>query len=171
MIRKEEVFKIGVLGKPHGVRGEISFAFTDDVFDRTEECGYLVLLLDGILVPFFMEEYRFRSGSSALVKFEGVDTSEQARRLSNVEVYYPLEYVEEGDEMFSWEFFSGFRVYDVHHGDLGHIVGVDDSTVNVLFMIEKDGKEILLPAHEEFVVGIDRDAKVLDVEVPDGLLD
>ena len=171
MIRKEEVFKIGVLGKPHGIKGEISFAFTDDAFDRTEECDYLVLLLDGILVPFFMEEYRFRSDNSALVKFEGIETSEQARRLSNVEVYFPLKYVEEGDEMASWEFFVGFRVHDVHHGDLGCITGVNDSTMNVLFMIEKNGKEILLPAHEEFILGIDRDAKVLDVEVPDGLLD
>ena len=35
MIKEEDVYKIGRLGKTHGVRGEISFLFDDDVFDRT----------------------------------------------------------------------------------------------------------------------------------------
>ena len=36
MIREEEVYRIGRLGKTHGVRGEISFLFDDDVFDRVD---------------------------------------------------------------------------------------------------------------------------------------
>ena len=93
MIRKEEVFKIGIINKPHGVKGEVSFTFTDDIFDRVD-AEYLVLLLDGILVPFFFEEYRFRSDTVALVKFEGIDTAEQARRLTNVEVYFPKKFMD-----------------------------------------------------------------------------
>ena len=54
MIKAEEVYKIGKLGKPHGLKGEINFLFDDDVFDRTD-ADYLVLEVDGILVPFFME--------------------------------------------------------------------------------------------------------------------
>lgn len=65
MIRQEEVFKIGKIGKPHGVKGEVSLMFEDDVFDRVD-ADYLVLLIDGILVPFFFEEYRFKSGETAL---------------------------------------------------------------------------------------------------------
>lgn len=170
MIRKEEVFKIGVLNKPHGVKGEIGFTFTDDVFDRVD-CDYLILLLDGILVPFFIEEYRFRSDNVALVKFEGIDTAERARRFSNVEVYFPSKYLEEEDGISSWNFFVGFQVEDISHGNLGEITHVDDSTVNVLFVIERDGREILLPAHEEFIRGLDKKKKLLTVEIPDGLLE
>ena len=36
MIRKEEVFKIGKIGKPHGVKGEVGLRFSDDVFDRVD---------------------------------------------------------------------------------------------------------------------------------------
>ena len=36
MIKKDEVFKIGVFNKPHGVKGELSFTFTDDIFDRVD---------------------------------------------------------------------------------------------------------------------------------------
>ena len=114
MIRKEEVFKIGIINKPHGVKGEVSFTFTDDIFDRVD-CDYLILLLDGILVPFFIEEYRFRSDNAALVKFEGIDTAEKARGFTNVEVYFPKKYMEEQDEITSWNFFVGFKVHDCSH--------------------------------------------------------
>ena len=170
MIRKEEVFKIGVINKPHGVKGEVSFTFTDDIFDRVD-CDYLILLMDGILVPFFMEEYRFRSDTVALVKFEGIDTAEQARKFTNVEVYFPKKFMDEQEDVTSWNFFIGFRVEDVHHGYLGEITDVDDTTINVLFSIEKDGEELLLPAHEEFIIDLDREKKVMKVDVPDGLIE
>ena len=48
MIQKEEVYKIGLFNKPHGIHGELQFTFTDDIFDRVD-CDYLVCLLDGIL--------------------------------------------------------------------------------------------------------------------------
>ena len=52
MIKREEVYKIGIFNKPHGIHGELSFTFTDDIFDRVE-AEYLICLLDGILVPFW----------------------------------------------------------------------------------------------------------------------
>lgn len=76
MIRRDEVYKIGKLGKPHGVKGEITFAITDDVFDRVD-AEYLVLDIDGILVPFYLEEYRFKNDENVLVKFEDIDTQER----------------------------------------------------------------------------------------------
>lgn len=171
MIKKEEVFKIGIINKPHGVKGEVSFTFTDDIFDRVEDCDYLVLLLDGILVPFFIEEYRFRSDNVALVKFEGIDSTEKARALTNVEVYYPVKFMDDQEEISSWNYFIGFRVEDIHHGCLGTVVDVDDATMNVLFVIENGDEEVLLPAHEEFILDIDRKKKILKVDIPDGLLD
>lgn len=170
MIRKEEVYKIGIFNKPHGIHGELSFTFTDDIFDRVD-CDYLICLLDGILVPFFIEEYRFRSDSTALVKLEGIDTAERARMFTNVEVYFPVKFAEEaGPGEASWDFFVGFLVEDVNHGKLGKVVDVDTSTVNTLFVIEHDGEELLLPAQEEFIVGIDRQHKLMTVDVPEGLL-
>lgn len=171
MIKKEEVFKIGIINKPHGVKGEVSFTFTDDIFDRVEDCDYLVLLLDGILVPFFIEEYRFRSDNVALVKFEGIDSTEKARTLTNVEVYYPVKFMDDQEEISSWNYFIGFRVEDIHRGCLGTVVDVDDATMNVLFVIENGDEEVLLPAHEEFILDIDRKKKILKVDIPDGLLD
>ena len=85
MIKQEEVYRIGRLGKAHGVKGEVSFQFDDDIFDQTD-ADYLVLDIDGILVPFFMEEYRFRNDSVCLVKFCDIDTQQQASELTGCDV-------------------------------------------------------------------------------------
>lgn len=172
MIKKEEVYKIGIFNKPHGIHGELQFTFTDDIFDRVDG-DYLVCLLDGILVPFFIEEYRFRSDSTALVKLEGVDTAERARMFTNVEVYFPVKHAAEADDgELSWNFFVGFRMEDVHSGFLGEVTDVDTATVNTLFVVERseDGSELLVPAQEEFIVEIDQERRVITVDLPQGLL-
>ena len=65
----------------------------------------------------------------------------------------------------------GFKVEDVNHGELGEIVAVDDSTMNVHFLpLRKGGEELLLPAHEEFITKLDKKKRLLTVEVPDGLI-
>ena len=87
MIRKEDCYRIGRIGKTHGVKGEVTFQVTDDVFDRAD-ADYLILEVDGILVPFFMEEYRFRSDSVVLVKFCDIDTQERAAELTNCDVWF-----------------------------------------------------------------------------------
>ena len=171
MIKKEEVYKIGLFNKPHGIHGELQFTFTDDIFDRVD-CDYLICLLDGIFVPFFIEEYRFRSDSTALVKLEGIDTAERARMFTNVEVYFQVKHAEEAEDgELSWNFFVGFRMEDVRHGELGEVVEVDTTTVNTLFVVEQeDGEELLIPAQEEFIVEINQEKKLITVELPEGLL-
>lgn len=170
MIRKEDVYKIGIFNKPHGIHGELSFTFTDDIFDRVE-AEYLICLLDGILVPFFLEEYRFRSDTTALVKLEGVDTAERARMFTNIEVYFPAKHAEAAAPgELSWDFFVGFRIEEVHRGELGEVTDVDTTTINTLFVVDYKGEELLIPAQEDFIVGIDQKQRVITVDLPEGLL-
>ena len=172
MIKKEEVYRIGIFNKPHGVKGDLQFSFTDDIFDRVE-ADYLICLMDGIFVPFYIEEYRFRSDSAALMKLEGVDSAEQARRFTNVEVYFPISHTEmmEPDEL-SWDFFVGFRVEEVNQGHLGEVEEVDTSTPNTLFVVnDGNANEWLIPACEEFIVDMDTTHRVLTLSLPEGLID
>lgn len=160
-----------MFNKPHGIHGELQFTFNDDIFDRVE-AEYLVCLLDGIFVPFFIDDYRFRSDSTALVKLEGVDTAERARMFTNVEVYFPTKYVEEEakPEELTWDFFVGFRVEEVHHGYLGEIIEVDNTTINTLFIVNYGDEELLIPAQEDFIVSMDQKHKVIILELPEGLI-
>jgi len=167
MIRQEEVYQIGRIGKTHGVKGEVSLHFDDDVFDRTD-ADYVVLEVDGLLVPFFFEEYRFRSDSTAIVKFCDIDTQERARQLTGCDVYFPLSLTPD-DAPVTWAFFVGFTLIDAHTGkSVGTIASVDDQTVNILFELE--GGQ-LIPAAEELITDIDRDNKTITIELPEGILE
>ena len=173
MIRQEEVYRIGRIGKPHGVKGEVSFQFSDDVFDRVD-ADYLVLEVDGILVPFFIEEYRFRSDESALLKLEGIDSQEDARGLTNCAVYFERR-LSDGDEEPTMAAIVGFLLVDDTDGKvIGTIVGIDDATANMLFEVQTgDGKEapLLIPVAEEFIRNIDNENREIRVVLPEGLLD
>ena len=171
MITPSEVYRIGLINKPHGVNGELSFSFTDDIFDRVDG-EYLVLKLDGLFVPFFIEEYRFRSDTTALVKLEGVDSEPKARRLTNTEVYFPVRQEEQraDDELVSWDYFVGFTVDERHEGALGVITEVDTSTLNTLFVVDRNGEELLIPAQEAFIVEMDEKVRRMTLELPEGLL-
>ena len=169
MIKEQEVYKIGVIGKAHGVKGELSIQIDDDVFDRVD-AEYLVLKLDGIFVPFFMEEYRFKSDSVALVKFEGVDNQERARELTGVEVYFPRELAEQDEETeLSYAALVGYALIDNNSGKtVGTIAYVDEQTINIMFELE-DGR--LIPASEELIVDVDQKARTITLDIPEGILD
>ena len=168
MIKEEEVYKIGKLGKTHGVRGEISFLFDDDVFDRTD-ADYLILRIDGILVPFFIEEYRFKSDANAIMKFEGLDTQEQARELTGCDVYFPRSLSEGNDADISWNILVGFDLIEVDSGrTIGRIASIDDSTLNILFCLD-DGR--LIPASDDLITAIDQQAHTITMHIPEGLLE
>ena len=156
MIRKEDTYPIGRITKAHGLKGEVVFNFEDDIFDRVE-CPYLICEVDGILVPFFIEEYRFKTDSSALMKFEDIDSVEQAQRLLGSEVYFENKYIEEGDaEEVSLNYFIGFTLTDTDGHTIGKIIGIDDQTENWLFEVETNASNVLIPAHEDFITDINQ---------------
>ena len=163
------VYKIGIIGKAHGIKGELSIQIDDDIFDRVD-AEYLVLKLDGIFVPFFMEEYRFKSDSVVLVKFEGVDTQERARELTGVEVYFPRELAEQDENAeLSYSALVGYTLIDNNSGKVvGTIAYVDEQTINIMFELD-DGK--LIPASEELIVDVDQQARTITLDIPEGILD
>lgn len=167
MIRQEDVYKIGRLGKAHGIHGELQFQFDDDVFDRTE-ADYIVLDLDGILVPFFFEEYRFRSDSTAIVRLEGIDTQERARELTNTDVYFPYALTDD-EAPLSLNGLVGFTIVEAGtQTAVGRIAAIDDQTANTLFELE-DGT--LIPATDDLIAAIDPEKKQIVMTLPAGLLE
>ena len=167
-MNESEVYKIGQIGRTHGVKGEVTFNFTDDVWDRAES-EYLFLRVDGILVPFFLEEYRFRSDSTALVKFLDYDSANDVQFLVGSEVFFPHTLTPEmgEDEEYSWRYFTGFTLFDEATGLIGNIDSVNDSTQNVLFQVG----ERLIPAAEEWIKDINHKERTIHMALPEGLLE
>ena len=172
MIKRESVYRIGRIGKPHGVSGEVSFHFDDDVFDRTD-AEYLILDVDGILVPFFIDEYRFKTDETALVSFADIDTQDKARTLTGCDVYFPREHSDSSSDSLSWAEIVGYRVADAATGKtVGEIRSVDDSTINTLFeLVTPGGADVLVPASDELISSVDTASRTIEMQLPEGLLE
>ena len=116
MISLDEIFPIGQINKPHGVNGELSFTFSSDVFD-TEEIPYLIMEIEGIPVPFFIEEYRFKTNSTGLIKFQDISSEEAARELNGLTIYVLKKYLDKVEnEEIELAYFVGFTLIDVNAG-------------------------------------------------------
>lgn len=172
MIRYDDVYQIGHISKTHALRGELVMHITDDIFDRTDS-DYLIVEVEGILVPFFIEEYRFRSDTSVLMKFDDIDSADQAQRLVGCRVFFEKsKAAESGEEELSLNYFIGFQMQEEDGTPIGTVQDIDDNTENWLFVVTRpDGKEVLIPAHEEFIININHEAKTLTMSLPEGLLD
>ena len=172
MINPEDLYKIGEITKSHALKGEVVFQFTDDIFDTTD-ADYLIVEVDGIFVPFFIEEYRFRSNSSALLKLVDIDSVEQAQQVIGCDVYFEKAKAADADEEeMSLHYFVGFEMVDEKGNLIGKVTDIDDNTENWLFVVEKtDGSEALIPAHEEFIADIDHEGRKLTMDLPEGLLE
>lgn len=182
MIRPEEVFPIGRLTRTHGVQGEMELQFTDDAFDRGS-APYVVLLLDGIFVPFFIEEYRFKNREAALLRFEEIHDEAQARRLVGVEVFYPYSAVEDAplEEIRSLKAFVGYTILlpDVEESsdealatrELGTVTHVAETASNAVFTVEGEGDSVLIPFHSDFLIDMNPRERYLVLQLPEGILD
>ena len=129
--------------------------------------------IDGILVPFFVEDFRYKTDTVVLVKLEDVNSEEDARMFVGKEVFYPLDAVDEEDLVgdMTWDSFIGYTVTDVQKGYLGEITDVDETTINVLLRVDHKGEELLIPAVEELITEADHEARSLTVSLPEGLIE
>lgn len=173
MIHEKDILPVGHTRKPHGIRGEITLLFQKAAYTDLDATFYF-LEIDGIPVPFFVEEFTGTTDVGARVKFEHVEDEMEASKLVDKKVFLPREMVLDAreEEEDDWNFFIGFEVVDQHGEYLGKIREVDDSTLNVLFVVARDDEEEqLIPATEDFISAIDEENRRVEMHLPEGLLE
>lgn len=164
--------RIGKIVRTHGIAGEVELQFSDDIFDRGD-AEFFVLEIEGIYVPFFWEEYRFKNNTAIILKLENYDTDAEAKRLVGLTAYYPIDAVPEDEEgtLSSVRALAGFMLKDAEGRDVGKIDAVDDSTSNILlYVISGDGREIVVPYHDDLLQDYDYRKRILRLVIPEGVI-
>lgn len=174
MIKKDEIIEIGKFQKTHALKGELNMISHIDL-EYFLQGNPLIVNTDGILVPYFVVSIRPKGSTSYLVKLEGIDSEKQASDFVNKAVYILKKDSDEwlGEDFETPDELVGYKVINTENGlTLGNILYVDDTTANILLIIEReDGKEIYLPFNEELISDINDDVKTISMKIPDGLLD
>ena len=167
-----ECFYVGKIVKKYSFKGELLIKLDTDEPEQFENLESVLINLRGNLVPFFIESSQLHKSELLRVKFEEVDTEDDADSLMKSELYLPLSFLPElEDDKFYYHEIIGFQVEDKNFGNVGIISGVNDSTAQALFEIDRNGTEILIPMNDEFIIKVDKPNKTIFVETPEGLID
>lgn len=168
---KDSIY-IGQIAKLHGYKGGVSLFLDVTHPEEYMDMESFFIEIDGILTPFFVESFKLKNKGFAAVKFQGIDTEQEAKSLLKKKVFIPETELRELDESNFYDHeVIGYEVEDVVKGKIGKVTAIADLKQNPLLVIEFKDKEILLPIFEGLIVNVDRKLKRLKVKAPDGLID
>lgn len=168
-----DFYYLGTLTRLTGLKGELCAFFDADNPDKY--AGLQAVFIDtgeGEYVPYGIDYVKHKGAGQFVVKLAGV-ALEEAETLCGRELYLPLADLPPlPDRQFYFHEVTGFRVVDENKGDLGVCKGILELTQNPLIQIvNDDGKEILIPARQQFITAVDRKHRLLRVAAPEGLVD
>lgn len=168
---KDSIY-IGQIAKLHGYKGGVSLFLDVTHPEEYMDMESFFIEIDGILTPFFVESFKLKNKGFAAVKFQGIDTEQEAKSLLKKKVFIPETELRELDESNFYDHeVIGYEVEDVVKGEIGKVTAIADLKQNPLLVIEFKDKEILLPIFDGLIVKVDRKLKRLKVKAPDGLID
>lgn len=168
----DDCYQLGYVIKPHGLKGEVQVYLDVDSPEEYQTLESVFVLKGQQLVPFFIKSMAVR-GEKAIVAFEEIETIEDAVLLKGAGLFLSLDQLPSlGDDGFYYHELVGFSLQTAEGKSIGEIKNVlDAGAQDLLSVMHTEGKEILIPLSDELIAKLDKEAKVLVMTVPDGLVD
>ncbi len=169
-MKKDDCYQLGEVIKTHGLKGEVNITLDVDYPDEYRELESVFLMRNEKLIPFFIESIQINL-NKALIKFEDVDSVEDANLLVKSVAYLPLTSLPDlPDDSYYFHDLMGCFVYE-NKLKIGKVKEVINLNGNELLNVEHEGKEVLIPLKEEILTKVTLKEKRLEVSLPKGLLD
>lgn len=166
-----QYFKIGKLVASTGLKGEL--VLQHNLGKKTTLKGLEAIFLEETkdsFIPYFLQAAKIRNANETVIKLEGIDIVEAARKLTPREVWLAEADFKKFAAKSSPIALLGFSIINDNE-DLGEIIEVIEQPHQVLCSILLDGKEALIPIHEDSLEKVDAKNRRVYVKLPDGLLE
>ena len=165
--------KVGKIVNTHSLKGEVKVISSTDFEEERFKKGSKLLITRGnqLIREVVVQSYRNHK-NFLLVKFEGIDSVEEAEKLKNLQIKIDSDEVGELEENeFYFHQIIGCEVFDENYRNLGEIIDILTPGANDVWVIKgEEGKEILIPYIEDVVKKIDITSKKVNIEVMEGLI-
>ena len=167
----EQRFQVGVITSTHGVRGEVKVFPTTDDASRFKKLKKVLLDTGKEDVELEITSVKFFK-NMVILKFKGIDDMDTANKYRQKSLYVTRE---NAVKLKKNEYFIadliGMAVTSDEGEDLGTIEDVLQTGANDVYVIAKDGEEILLPAIKDCIKEVDIEAGTMTVHLLAGLRD
>lgn len=171
MANTTDMFLLGRTLKPHGLKGDVGVKLDVDDARSYESLDMVWVQRQGTLVPYSLTMVSVRP-KMTVFHFEGIDDVEGATAMSGHELLLPSSALPALDGLrFYYHEVVGFDLVDLERGSLGQIETVLELPSNPLFKSVKDGVEGLFPMTDAVLRKVDRTARTITLELPEGLYD
>ena len=168
-MKKQDCFLLGTIFKLHGYKGDVNIYNDNDIPLILSEIEFFFIEENNELIPYFAESKRNKKKNILLVKFEDIDTEEDALKILKKKVYLPKFILKEEDLDYN-KIIVGFDVIDKRLGKIGRVEFVNESTPQSLIIVKAGEKEFFIPFHEQFVLNIILEKKIIQVDIPKELI-
>ena len=166
----DEYFHLGVISKVFSFKGEIVARFDVEVPNLFDNLNAIFLEEKGNLVPYFVEKLEPQLNGFVRIKFKGIDTQEQAKKILKCLLYLPDNLLPKlSEDEFYFHEIVGYTAFDEEDKEVGKITEVYDLPNNPVAEILIDGKEVLVPLN--LMIELDKKNEKIFIEIPDGLID
>lgn len=166
-----QYFKIGKLAASHGLHGDLILQHS--LGKKTALKGLEAIFIEEAkdsFIPYFIEKTVAKSGNETLIKLEGINTKESARKLTPKEVWLQEADFMEHSAKSAPIALLGYKLFD-NDQLVGDIIEVIEQPHQILCTVLYKGKEAMIPVHEESLIRLDKKMKEVVVDLPEGLLD
>lgn len=166
----DEYFNLGVISKVFSFKGEIVARFDVEVPNLFDNLNALFIEEKGNLVPYFVDKVEPQLNNFVRIKFRGIDTQEQAKKLLKCDLFLPDTLLPKlSEDEFYFHEIVGFTAFDEDEKEVGEIVEVYDLPNNPVAEILIEGKEVLVPLN--LMIELDKKNQKIYIEIPEGLID
>ena len=171
-MRKEDCFYLGKIAKKFSFKGEVLAYLDTDQPELYENLESVFVEFNKNLVPFFIVSSSLHKNDFLRIRFEDMNTEEDADAIMNCPIYLPISMLPKlsGNKFYFHEVI-GFEIEDKRVGVFGKIVSINDTTAQPLFEVENGAIQLLIPMIDQFLVKIDRPNKKVLMDLPEGLIE
>ena len=162
-----DIYPLGRITKTHGYNGTVVLVSDQPLDDELEQLEEVFVPIDGLQVPFPVEELVLLTDTSAHLRLEFIDNQSEAIQIVGCELYAAIAPRKQEAEA-GLEQWIDFAVYDVKYGKIGIIRNIEDYKGNIVMQVMDGDKETLISLYPELVTNIDHHQKILHITAPDG---
>lgn len=162
---------IGKIVASFGVKGEV--ILQHQLGKKTSLKGLEALFVEIVkdeMLPYFIQSAKIKSEDEIYLKLDGVDTKEAAGKLRQKEVWLTEDDFQKYASRSAIVSLLGYSLID-DGTDRGAILEIIEQPHQMLARIDLQGKEALIPLHEQTLLKVDKKKKQVHVVLPEGLLD
>ena len=168
-------FRLGLVRGAHGIQGEVEVHLeTDDATPYRKLTKLYVLSAAGRPVPREVKRWHLTEAHRALALLEGIADRDAASGMLGQGLFLPLSQLPKltGTQFYFHEVI-GFKLCDVTRGGkaIGTIHKVLEAPAQPLLEVHTPQGQVLVPIVREWVKHVDREARELHMELPEGLVE